>query len=70
MSKFRRTGKGGSLTNLAALFALGLLAQPDTAVAQNVEPLKVLMVIGGGPFHDYYTQKRQLERLRAGSPPC
>lgn len=32
-----------------------MAASPDSG------PLKVLMIIGGGPFHDYYTQKRQLE---------
>jgi len=31
------------------------------AAPQNTDPLEVLMITGGGPFHDYFTQKRQLE---------
>jgi len=30
------------------------------AHGHNAEPLKVLMITGGGPYHDYYTQLRQL----------
>lgn len=37
------------------------IAASFPAAAQDAEPIKVLMIIGGGPFHDYYTQKRQLE---------
>ena len=59
MNKSTHTGKRTSLAILAALFSVGFLA--DHAVAQNTDPLEVLMITGGGPFHDYYTQKRQLE---------
>ena len=36
--------------------------------AQNADPLQILMITGGGPWHDYATQKEQirsglLERL-------
>lgn len=39
-----------------------------SAGAQNADPLKILMITGGGPWHDYATQKDQireglLERL-------
>jgi len=61
MNKVKHADKRPSLGILAAVISLGFLAHPDTAASQDVEPLKVLMVIGGGPFHDYYTQKRQLE---------
>ena len=43
------------------LCLVALLADHAVADSQNTDPLKVLMIIGGGPFHDYYTQKRQLE---------
>ena len=41
---------------------------PQFAGAQNTDPLKILMITGGGPWHDYATQKDQireglLERL-------
>jgi hypothetical protein len=41
---------------------------PQLAVAQDAEPLKILQITGGGPWHDYATQKDQiseglLERL-------
>ena len=47
------------LLSILTLVFSGSLAQ--YAGAQNTDPLKILMIIGGGPFHDYYTQKRQLE---------
>ena len=34
---------------------------PQFAGAQNTDPLKVLMITGGGPWHDYATQKDQIE---------
>lgn len=61
MSKLARAGKRTSLTMLLALFSVGLLAVQDRAAAQSNDPLEVLMITGGGPFHDYYTQKQQLE---------
>jgi type 1 glutamine amidotransferase len=59
MNKFTHTGKRTSLAILVAWFSVGFLADP--AASQNTDPLEVLMITGGGPFHDYYTQKRQLE---------
>ena len=61
MFKRTTTGKRPSLSILMALFSVQFLALQSIAAAQNTDPLKVLMIIGGGPFHDYYTQKRQLE---------
>ncbi len=34
---------------------------PQYAGAQNTDPLKILMITGGGPWHDYATQKEQIE---------
>lgn len=53
------------LSILPAIFS-GSLTQ--SAGAQNADPLKILMITGGGPWHDYATQKDQirsglLERL-------
>ncbi|MEQ9209416.1 MAG: hypothetical protein RLN96_06175, partial [Pseudomonadales bacterium] len=61
MSKFTHTCKRASLVVVVALISSGFLAVHDIAVAQNEDPLKVLMITGGGPYHDYFTQKRQLE---------
>ena len=52
--------------SLLALILSGSLSQ--FAVAQNADPLKILQITGGGPWHDYATQKDQiseglLERL-------
>jgi type 1 glutamine amidotransferase len=41
------------------LFVSGGL--PQYAGAQNTDPLKILMITGGGPWHDYATQKDQIE---------
>ena len=46
------------LSILTLVFSGSLL---QYAGAQNTDPLKILMITGGGPFHDYYTQTRQLE---------
>ncbi|MEQ9021758.1 MAG: hypothetical protein RLN82_03250, partial [Pseudomonadales bacterium] len=52
-----------------SIFALVFSASlPLYAGAQNADPLKILMITGGGPWHDYETQKDQireglLERL-------
>ena len=61
MKKFTHTGKKASFAFLAAMISIGFLADHSIAASQNSEPLKVLMITGGGPFHDYYTQKKQLE---------
>ena len=51
------------------VFTLILSGSPlQFAAAQNTDPLKILMITGGGPWHDYATQKDQireglLERL-------
>ena len=61
MNKFTHTGKRTSRAILVALFSVVFLADHPIAASQNTDPLEVLMITGGGPFHDYYTQKRQLE---------
>ncbi len=53
--------KGPAIAVLSVLSFVGLIAGSEPAASQSVEPLRVLMLVGGGPFHDYYTQKRQLE---------
>ena len=30
------------------------------ALAQSIDPLRILMITGGGPWHDYATQKDQI----------
>ena len=53
------------------LFVLTLVLSgslPQLAAAQDAEPLRILQITGGGPWHDYATQKDQiseglLERL-------
>ncbi len=47
------------LAVLTLLFS-GSLSQ--YAGAQNADPLKILMITGGGPWHDYATQKDQIEK--------
>ena len=47
------------LLSILALILSGSLAQ--FAVAQNADPLKILMITGGGPWHDYNTQKDQIK---------
>ena len=43
-----------------ALFTFaGIL--PLYAEAENADPLKILMITGGGPWHDYATQKDQIK---------
>ena len=61
MNKFAHTGRKTTRAILVALFSVGFLAHHGIAASQNTDPLEVLMITGGGPFHDYYTQKRQLE---------
>lgn len=43
---------------LVLIFSAGL---PLYAGAQNTDPLKILMITGGGPWHDYETQKDQIK---------
>ena len=61
MTKFIQTRKRKSIVTLLVWVTVAFSVHHDPATAQNADPLKVLMIIGGGPFHDYYTQKRQLE---------
>jgi len=56
MTRFTHSATWTALAILMAVFPASF-----SAAQQSAEPLKVLMIIGGGPFHDYYTQKRQLE---------
>lgn len=62
MKKFARTGRKSSLAFLAAIISVGFSADYSIAASPNSDPLKVLMITGGGPFHDYFTQKIQLEK--------
>jgi hypothetical protein len=50
-----------SVTLIIAAILLCLSYVPENAWAQDTEPIKALMITGGGPFHDYYTQKKQLK---------
>jgi type 1 glutamine amidotransferase len=57
---------GKMLLSVLALISTGSFVQ--YAEAQDTDPLKILMITGGGPWHDYATQKDQireglLERL-------
>ena len=57
---------GKVLLSVLALISTGCFVQ--YAEAQDTDPLNVLMITGGGPWHDYATQKDQireglLERL-------
>lgn len=46
------------LAGLTLAFSAGL---PQLAGAQDADPLRILMITGGGPWHDYATQKEQIE---------
>ena len=46
------------LSVLALVFSGSLL---QYAGAQDTDPLRILMITGGGPWHDYATQKDQIE---------
>ena len=46
------------LSILTLVFSGSLL---QYAGAQNTDPLRILMITGGGPWHDYATQKDQIE---------
>lgn len=37
------------------------LHKSDQEIDQNTDPLKILMITGGGPWHDYEVQKKQIE---------
>ena len=54
MNTFRKV-----LLSTSILIVSGSLLQ--TAGAQSTEPLQILMITGGGPWHDYATQKDQIE---------
>jgi hypothetical protein len=45
---------------LTSILCLCLLAENGLA-QQKADPIKVLMITGGGPYHDYPTQKNQLK---------
>ncbi|MGY8795735.1 MAG: hypothetical protein ACKVJN_11555, partial [Woeseiales bacterium] len=47
------------LLSILTLILSGSLMQ--YAAAQNTDPLKILMITGGGPWHDYATQKDQIK---------
>lgn len=48
---------------LSLAFALAFFGgQQQYALAQQTEPLDILMITGGGPWHDYATQKDQIEK--------
>lgn len=47
------------LLSIFTLILSGSLFQ--LAAAQNADPLKILMTTGGGPWHDYATQKDQIK---------
>ncbi|MEQ9566347.1 MAG: DUF1080 domain-containing protein [Pseudomonadales bacterium] len=48
---------------LPVLVVLALIfgSLPQFVAAQDADPLKILMINGGGPWHDYATQKDQIE---------
>ena len=46
---------------LAILVLIIAGSLPQYAAAQNTDPLKILMITGGGPWHDYATQKDQIK---------
>lgn len=54
MNKFRKV----LFSTLVLIFSGSLV---PTAGAQDAEPLRILQVTGGGPWHDYATQKDQIE---------
>lgn len=62
MTKLTHASRQPFFRFLLPLSALALLAAQVPAGAEEDDPLEVLMITGGGPFHDYYTQKRQLEQ--------
>ena len=53
MNKLRKV-----LLSMLALVCSGSLLQ--SAGAQSAEPLRILQITGGGPWHDYATQKDQI----------
>jgi len=48
-----------ALLSILMLISSGGVAQD--AAAQTKDPLKILMITGGGPWHDYNTQKDQIK---------
>ena len=61
MNKFAHMEKDTARAIMVALLSVGFVAHHGIAASQSDDPIEVLMITGGGPFHDYYTQKRQLE---------
>ena len=59
MSKILNKTSLLSISAFLALILSGSLSQ--FAAAQDADPLKILMITGGGPWHDYATQKDQIE---------
>jgi hypothetical protein len=55
----RMIDRGLSLS-LALLIALSWIGQDATAQQEN-DPIEALMITGGGPWHDYYTQKKRIK---------
>ena len=54
-----------TIMNKKVLLSILTLILPCSLVqyagAQNTDPLKILMITGGGPWHDYATQKDQIK---------
>jgi type 1 glutamine amidotransferase len=54
------TLKNSFLIILAVLLSISVV--PQAAIAQqDTDPLEILMITGGGPWHDYNTQKDQIK---------
>lgn len=62
MKKTKRTAKQPTFAHVLALVSVILVVERVRATPEGSDALEVLMITGGGPFHDYYTQKRQLEQ--------
>jgi hypothetical protein len=61
MNRFTLAETRKSRVIAMALLLVSILAGHAVADTGDSDPLEVLMITGGGPFHDYYTQMRQLE---------
>ena len=59
MNTTKYVSKKTLLSILTLVFSGGLL---QYAGAQDTDPLRILMITGGGPWHDYATQKDQIEQ--------
>ena len=56
-----RTLQRHLLLAFALLLAVGWIGQ-DVTAQQEADPIDALMITGGGPWHDYYTQKKQIKQ--------